>query len=50
MQFMDKDQTWETDIHNKEHEITKIIHTKQQNQMSNLESQVQGRHKRKGKL
>ena len=24
----DKDQTWKTDKHNKEHKITKIIHTK----------------------
>ena len=26
--FMDKDQTWKTDKHNKEHKVTKMIHTK----------------------
>ena len=26
--FRDKDQTWKTDAHNKEHTITKIIRTK----------------------
>ena len=30
MYSRDKDQTGKTDIHNKEHKITKIIHTKQQ--------------------
>ena len=29
MQSSDKDQTWKTDIHTKEHEATKILHTKQ---------------------
>ena len=28
MQSIDKDQIWKTDIHNKEHKLTKIIHTK----------------------
>ena len=28
MQSRDKDQTWNTDTHSKEHKVTKIIHTK----------------------
>ena len=28
MQSTDKDQTWKTEIHNIEHKVTKIIHTR----------------------
>ena len=35
MQSKDKDQTWKTDIYSKEHKVIKIIHTKQQKQISN---------------
>ena len=28
MQSSDKEQTWKTDTHNKEHKATKMIHTK----------------------
>ena len=38
MQFRDNDQTWKTDTHNKEHKANKIIHEKQQKQMSNSDS------------
>ena len=38
MQSRDKDQTWKTDTQNNEHKATKIIHTKQQKQMSNSDS------------
>ena len=27
MQSRDKDDTWKTDMHNKEHRVTKIMHT-----------------------
>ena len=34
----DKDQKRKTDMHNKEHKVTKIIYTKQQKQTSNSDS------------
>ena len=36
--YSDKDQTWKTGTHNKEHKITKMIHSKQQKQMTNSDS------------
>ena len=38
MQSSDKDQTWKIYIHNKEHKVTKTIHTKQQKQMGNSDT------------
>ena len=46
MPFRDKDQTWKTDIRNKEHNVTKIIHTKANELL--IKSQDWGRQTRKG--
>ena len=38
MQSRNNDQTWKTGMDNEEHKVTKIIHTKQQQQMNNSDS------------